>query len=187
MLAHEEAVEKVLTESAKITYQEGSDESESLPFDRFATGQAKHPDDALNVRVSTGLSPQLPEPLRLCWQAIKSFDKILRMQTNTHSDEQRCAAYLKALADPLRLQIMRALQTGALSVSDLSILLEQEIGTVSHHLRVLFHAGLVHSQREGKFIYYSWSDLLRQGRTRSRRGSLNLGCCKLDLTPMSEA
>jgi len=106
------------------------------------------------------------------------------MRTPSNDDESRCATYLKALGDPLRLQIMRALQAGRFSVSDLSILLEQEIGTVSHHLRVLFHAGLVTSEREGKFVYYSWSDLVRTGRAKKGSGSLDFGCCKLDIRPM---
>ncbi len=104
-------------------------------------------------------------------------------QEHTH-DEVRCAAYFKALADPLRLQIIRALQTGPLSVSDLAVLLEQELGTVSHHLRVLFHADLVLTEREGKFIYYSLSPDIHRRPGKSRQiGSLDFGCCKLDIHP----
>ncbi|WDQ17652.1 ArsR/SmtB family transcription factor [Rhodopirellula sp. P2] len=100
-------------------------------------------------------------------------------------NESQCAVYLKALGDPLRLQIVRALQTGPLSVSDLSILVEQEIGTVSHHLRVLFHADLVQTQREGKFIFYSLKDGLLAGRGKAKQSALNLGCCQLDMGPMN--
>ncbi|TWU19168.1 ArsR/SmtB family transcription factor [Allorhodopirellula heiligendammensis] len=102
------------------------------------------------------------------------------------SDEIRCAAYFKALAEPLRLQIVKALQTGPLSVSDLACSLEQEIGTVSHHLRVLFRAGLVSTQREGKYIYYSLSsDFHKQASNTRKIGSLDFGCCKLDISPTS--
>lgn len=107
------------------------------------------------------------------------------MNASDVTDELQCATYLKALADPLRLQIVRALQSGPLSVSDLAILLEQEIGTVSHHLRVLFHADLVATQREGKFIYYSLQSRILTGRGSAKRNSLDLGCCKLDMGPMS--
>lgn len=107
------------------------------------------------------------------------------MTVSTASDENQCATYLKALGDPLRLQIVRALQSGPLSVSDLAILLEHEIGTVSHHLRVLFHADLVATQREGKFIYYSLQPRLSNGGLKSKPQSLDLGCCKLDISPMS--
>ncbi len=97
-------------------------------------------------------------------------------------DEVRCAAFLKALAEPLRLQIVKALQAGPMSVSDLAIVLEQEVGTVSHHLRVLFHAGLVSTQRDGKYIYYSLNAEIHTGRGKSAKtGSLDFGCCKLQI------
>ncbi|WP_145168299.1 ArsR/SmtB family transcription factor [Rubripirellula lacrimiformis] len=109
------------------------------------------------------------------------------MSTPDAPDELQCAAYLKALADPLRLQIVRGLQAGPLSVSDIALLLEQEIGTVSHHLRVLFHAGVVTTQRDGKFIYYSLTTGLLPGRGSSQRSSLDFGCCRLELQPTTKS
>lgn len=94
-------------------------------------------------------------------------------------DADACANYLKALADPCRLQIVRALQSGPMSVSDLAMLLESEIANVSHHLRVLFHADLVKTEREGRFIYYHLNqDFQNAGRLKQ---SLDFGCCKIDL------
>ncbi|QDS87975.1 Transcriptional repressor SdpR [Rosistilla ulvae] len=107
------------------------------------------------------------------------------MANSNPSDEDRCAVYLKAIADSLRLQIVRALQSGPLSVSDLALALDQEIGTVSHHLRVLYHANLVTTQREGKFIYYSLNQGVLGGQAKTRRGALDFGCCKLDMGPAS--
>ncbi len=113
--------------------------------------------------------------------------RIAVMDKATDTDEIRCAAYFKALAEPLRLQIVRALQAGPLSVSDLALALEQEVGTVSHHLRVLFHADLVSTQREGKYIYYSLSsDFHKQPGKTKKVGSLDFGCCKLDIGPASK-
>jgi len=90
-----------------------------------------------------------------------------------------CANYLKALGDPCRLKIVRALQGGPMSVSDLAMLLESEVPNVSHHLRVLFHAGLVKTERDGRFIYYELNrELFASGRLKR---SLDFGCCKLDL------
>lgn len=95
------------------------------------------------------------------------------------SDAIVCANYLKALGDPYRLQIARALQNGPMSVSDLALLLELEIANVSHHLRVMFHAGLVKTEREGRFIYYHLNqDFLSSGKLKQ---SLDFGCCKIDL------
>ncbi|MCR9117389.1 MAG: metalloregulator ArsR/SmtB family transcription factor [bacterium] len=102
-----------------------------------------------------------------------------RTESANAPDPPLCASYLKALADPTRLRIVRALQAGALSVSDIAILLETEIANVSHHLRVLFHANLVTTEREGKYIYYNLnSDFRRQGEVEK---SLDFGCCKIDL------
>jgi DNA-binding transcriptional ArsR family regulator len=91
----------------------------------------------------------------------------------------QCAEYLRALADPIRLKIIRSLQSGALTVTDIGLLLELEITRVSHHLRVLFHADLVATERDGKFIYYR---LNRQFLKRAGvNPSLDFGCCKIDL------
>ena len=95
------------------------------------------------------------------------------------ADPAICANYLKALGDPIRLQIVRALQSGALSVSDMAELLELEMANVSHHLRVLFHADLVTTQREGKYIYYRLNkDFLKSGPLAK---ALDFGCCRIDL------
>ena len=95
--------------------------------------------------------------------------------------DELCAAYLKAVADPLRLKVVRALQMGALSVSDISQLLEHEVGTVSHHLRVLFHAGIVTTRREGKFIYYSLNPQVFHSSRKKNDSVLDFGCCRLDV------
>ena len=95
------------------------------------------------------------------------------------SDPNQCATYLKALGDPIRLTVVRALQTGPLSVSDISELLDLEMANVSHHLRVLFHADIVTTEREGKFIYYALNPEFLNSRAAGR--TLDFGCCKIDL------
>lgn len=95
------------------------------------------------------------------------------------SEADRCATYLKALGDPIRLRIIRGLQAGPMSVSDLTDLLELEMANVSHHLRVLFHADIVTTEREGKFIYYALNAEFLKSSTANR--SLDFGCCRIDL------
>lgn len=90
-----------------------------------------------------------------------------------------CANYLKALGDPNRLMIVRALRAGALSVTDISLLLEADIPNVSHHLRVLFHAKIVSTERDGKFIYYRLNDEFLCNRAGNK--ALDFGCCQIDL------
>jgi len=100
-------------------------------------------------------------------------------QQHTRQDSELCAGYLKALGDSNRLQIIKALQSSPLTVTDLSVLLDSEMANVSHHLRVLFHAGLVATQRDGKFIYYEINrDVIK---TKSVSQALDFGCCRLDM------
>lgn len=90
-----------------------------------------------------------------------------------------CAVYMKALGDPVRFQIVQALRAGPHAVSDISELLEIDLANASHHLRVLFHSGLVTLRKEGKFRYYQLNP--RFCRNRPPAKSLDFGCCKLNL------
>ncbi len=95
------------------------------------------------------------------------------------SGAEKCAVYFKALGDPIRLQIVKALQNGPLSVTDLCDLMEMEMSNISHHLRVLFHAEIVTTQRDGKFIYYHLNKEFLGSRSVAK--TLDFGCCRIDL------
>ena len=63
----------------------------------------------------------------------------------------------KALADPNRLRllsIVKASSTGEACVCDLPGPLELSQPTVSHHLKVLVEAGLLHREKRGVWVYY---------------------------------
>jgi ArsR family transcriptional regulator, arsenate/arsenite/antimonite-responsive transcriptional repressor len=64
------------------------------------------------------------------------------------------AAPLKALAEPLRWQIVELLATEELCVCHLVEALDIPQPLVSHHLRVLREAGLVESSRFRYWTYY---------------------------------
>ncbi len=104
------------------------------------------------------------------------------MSSNPKEDAEsttNCAEYFKALADPVRLQIVRALRAGPMNVSDLAILLESDITRTSHHLRVLYHAAIVTIQKDGKYSYYHLNtDFVSN---RKLNSGLDFGCCKVDL------
>jgi len=97
------------------------------------------------------------------------------MQDKLQSD--RCARFLKALADPERLRIIQCLQQGPKNVSQLTELLDAELANVSHHLGVLRHAGLVQDEKKGKFVVYSLHPRVFQHDDKVA----DLGCCRLDL------
>ena len=69
---------------------------------------------------------------------------------------ERMATIAKALADPVRLQLVDVLRkhAGKVCVCELVPLFELAQPTVSHHLKVLREAGLVGSEREGLWAYY---------------------------------
>ena len=89
-----------------------------------------------------------------------------------------CARRLKALADSERLRIVEALFAGEKNVSELAEELGEEVVNVSHHLGVLKNAGLVHSQRNGRFIIYS---LAREVLKSVAAAGLGLGLARIGL------
>jgi DNA-binding transcriptional ArsR family regulator len=69
---------------------------------------------------------------------------------------EQAGATAKALGDPTRLTIAAALRDGGeLCVCDLSWVVQRAENLVSHHVRVLRSAGLVHSRRDGKMVMYT--------------------------------
>lgn len=66
------------------------------------------------------------------------------------------AKLLQAVADPLRLRILRQLaQLGAVCACDIAASYQVSQPTVSHHLRVLREAGWISGERRGTWIWYS--------------------------------
>ncbi|MFV0478177.1 MAG: ArsR/SmtB family transcription factor [Parahaliea sp.] len=72
------------------------------------------------------------------------------------------AALCKASADPLRLQVLRALRNDSFGVSELCALFGIRQNALSHHLKVLASAGLVATRREGNSIFYRRAELGQQ-------------------------
>jgi ArsR family transcriptional regulator, arsenate/arsenite/antimonite-responsive transcriptional repressor len=71
-------------------------------------------------------------------------------------EAERMATIAKALADPVRLQLVDVLRkhAGKVCVCELVPLFDLSQPTVSHHLKVLREAGLVDSERRGLWAYY---------------------------------
>lgn len=62
---------------------------------------------------------------------------------------------MRALADPTRREILRALRAGDLSAGDIAARFDMTAPSISHHLNVLKDAGLVTAERDGRHIIYS--------------------------------
>ena len=61
---------------------------------------------------------------------------------------------LRALADPIRREILNLLKAGRLSAGEICGHFDVTGASISRHLSVLKEADLIRDTREGKFIYY---------------------------------
>ena len=61
---------------------------------------------------------------------------------------------LRALADPIRREILDLLRGGRMSAGDITDHFDVTAAAISRHLSVLKEADLIRDTREGKFIYY---------------------------------
>lgn len=113
------------------------------------------------------------------------------MDRKTDSDRQQppsaseCAKWLKALGEPIRLEIVRSLLTGPLTVTALTEALDTELATASHHLQVLLHAGLVRVEKTGRFSNYSLNPEFLKHRS-AKDGTLDFGCCRFNISTASK-
>ena len=67
------------------------------------------------------------------------------------------ATVFKALADPARLRLLSLVAShdgGEACVCDISPALDLSQPTISHHLKVLRHAGLLDCERRGTWVFY---------------------------------
>jgi ArsR family transcriptional regulator len=74
------------------------------------------------------------------------------------SQAAELAAGFTALADPVRLRVLSLLAAaphGEVCVCDFVGPLGKSQPTISHHLKILSEAGLVHGDRRGKWVWYS--------------------------------
>jgi DNA-binding transcriptional ArsR family regulator len=111
----------------------------------------------------------------------KKFPK-LTVAMESEQDFENCAARLKALADPDRLQLVNCLLRGPKNVTDLAAELDVSIVKASHHLRILRYAQVVQTQKRGKYVIYSLHpELAARGDELLDMKTLDLGCCRLDL------
>lgn len=73
---------------------------------------------------------------------------------------ERAAYVLKCVAHPIRISIIDLLeQRERLSVGQLQEALQVEQSLLSHHLTNMRDKGIVETQREGKHVFYSLTDV----------------------------
>src|SRR5262245_35303673 len=92
---------------------------------------------------------------------------------------------LAALAAPERLRIVRFLRDGPRNAGEIAEMLQTAAVNVSHHMNVLKHAGLVCSEKRGRFVLYSLAPGVLDTNS-PLADHLNLGCCRLELPPEAD-
>lgn len=84
---------------------------------------------------------------------LKKGDKEIHLD---YADLRKAVLVLRAVNHKLRQRIIDLLEESeSLTVTDIYIKLRLEQSVASQHLAILRRAGVVATQREGKFIYYS--------------------------------
>lgn len=71
---------------------------------------------------------------------------------------QYVAKYFKALAEPMRLKVLNALQDGEKNVTQLTEISGSTQANVSKHLSLLAQYGLVKRESRGISVYYTIAD-----------------------------
>ena len=67
-------------------------------------------------------------------------------------------AVTRALADPHRVRILLALRRHELCVCQITELFGLALSTISKHLSILHHAGLIQSRKSERWVYYRLPD-----------------------------
>lgn len=75
-------------------------------------------------------------------------------ELNQKNETEELLNFFKALADSNRLKIVGLLAQGPLTVEQIAEMLGRSSSTISHHLQMLTHAGLVSARAEGYYSVY---------------------------------
>jgi len=90
-------------------------------------------------------------------------------------DPHQARQLLKALADPIRLQLIEALGGGERCVCELTEELGLAQSKLSFHLKVLKEAGLLADRQSGRWVYYQLQPEALEG-LRGWLGALATSC-----------
>jgi ArsR family transcriptional regulator len=113
--------------------------------------------------------------LRLQTKAVDNTDECCPSVLASPLDASKAAQLalgFTALADPVRLQVLSILAAspeGEVCVCDFVEPLGKSQPTISHHMKILADAGLVHGERRSKWVYYS----LDRGRLANLRAAID--------------
>lgn len=79
-----------------------------------------------------------------------------RLRASYHGTMELAVNALRALADPVRLRIVRLLwQDRSLCVCQIAAVIRVPYASLSKHLHLLKYTGLVTDEKKGRWVYYS--------------------------------
>jgi len=88
-----------------------------------------------------------------------SPETVEKVREVVNEDVSDTVALLKALSDPIRVRILKALHVADLCVCVLVELMDCEYSKLSYHLRLLKEAGLIDCKKDGNFLIYYLTEL----------------------------
>lgn len=100
------------------------------------------------------------------------------MKTKFQKNHVEWVASLKALADPVRLDLVRHLLEAPGTVDQLSTRLGYPEYTISRQLKILRQAGVIQSKKQGRHLLNAISPPFRK--SVGKKLVLDLGCCRFD-------
>lgn len=74
-------------------------------------------------------------------------------KSKANAEDQRLVLVGRALSDPTRVAILRRIASGLERCGDVRECLGVSAATLSHHMKELERAGLITSEREGRFVH----------------------------------
>jgi ArsR family transcriptional regulator len=83
----------------------------------------------------------------------------LAEKTADAKESRKQGNFFKALSDEKRIRILKLLTVREMCVCELMIALDVTQPNLSHHLKILENQGLVNRRKEGKWAYYSLTNL----------------------------
>ncbi|MEO6219482.1 MAG: metalloregulator ArsR/SmtB family transcription factor [Ginsengibacter sp.] len=96
-----------------------------------------------------------PEPIRNAIPEEQGLENVVSVNIDYHNIKKG-AMVLRSLNHKLRQQIIKTIyESERLTVTELYVKLRLEQSVASQHLAILRKAGIVGTERDGKFIYYS--------------------------------
>jgi DNA-binding transcriptional ArsR family regulator len=103
-----------------------------------------------------GKSCKIPPAYTISQEVLENVQAVM------NEDISEEVAVFKALSDPLRVRILKALGIADLCVCVLVELMECEYSKLSYHLGVLKRAGLVACTQDGTFLIYHLTEFGKQ-------------------------